>query len=1296
MNSVRERDQPSFARSGSILAYDALWQTPAITEKHAYVRLLEEKFNSPAVTYFAFPWASLIDGTNRAASLGTELRTALASADHLPRESRTISVCQHIKFRDFIAEFKRAGITDLFVSHAKKGEYVIDGIRIHPFPLYPVQLPAHEIWQPSNDAQADLFLSRKYLYSFVGAFDRRWYQTLAREWIFQLPPNPRGLIKNRNAWHYDHRVYQEQVLRKHVPEARLIEERRNALEFKQILRETQFSLCPSGSGPNSIRLWESIEFGAIPVILADDLQLPESERLWEEACVIVEESEDSIRELPAMLERLSKDRERIAAKLDALLTLKQRYGHQGFVHDILRFSEQVPPVPTKTPPTTSCERRFYLSINAVDDEVASSWVAWINDICESLGLRATICLDRELANRLTEPDTGRSVSQTIAGDGAFPLTHDWAEEDLLTVADSRVLSRTLLERFNRIAIRTKEKPTRIHGSLYDPLAIAQKHKAKTLITPQVEPLDFHQVWQPKCSLLTSMFNGDEYVQGFLQNSQSLDGYSDIEHFIVRPASPGHEHVAVCKHLDANPNAVYIWLHNDPGLYEVWNQCSRLAGAPYLSNANIDDRRAPGHVAQLTKVLDENPDIHVASAALRVTTTKNLSWEESENCEVWYANEPSEKYTAQRLFKQRDGQLIAYNAPHCMPVWRRSVHIWNGWFDERRFGPSADWEFWLRAGKKGAKFYILSQPLGLYLRAESSYWRRSGSATDFDQRIVALHADAVDPKKQNRLDPPFSPRVQSLLESRRRRDSLSYLTGLTELAADVGNDARDFPALKRLIDMIAQRDLGQSGEWLIDWRKETVNLLGLGADREGIVLRLILDALHEAGAAEEFGTVQLERATQALDQLVDLTGAPEAMLGRAFVAHLEQDVAVEQYYLARAHSANDPEFWPKLQAAYQFTRPLAELCDDIGGLPAFTQFEEVRRGQRLFFFPDYTHGNPYQKLLYAGLESRGVRIKGINELAVLLDGQKKYSPQDVLHIHWFNILYKGVEPARYQEVLETFLEQVDQLKAGGMRIFWTVHNRYSHDLDDVSIELGFQQRLCERADMVLIHHPCLLAELTEWLPNNAPIRFLEHGNYIGAYPNEITRNQARKALDLHTDDLVIGVIGQVRSYKGLSELLPILRQVMSDNSRCKLVVAGKISCEETRKALALLPTPQVLVRDSFIDDSEFQNYLNAADFVLLSYRAILTSGSLFQAFSFHIPVIAPALGSLPSYVIHGWNGFIYNNHGELSSLLHFIAQVRGKKLETMRVAVKSSAQSFQWPLPGVGGQVDTKPRLETMQ
>jgi hypothetical protein len=60
--------------------------------------------------------------------------------------------------------------------------------------------------------------------------------------------------------------------------------------YNKILLESKYSLCPSGSGPNSIRFWESLAVGSIPILSADTLELPKHE-LWDKAILRVKESD---------------------------------------------------------------------------------------------------------------------------------------------------------------------------------------------------------------------------------------------------------------------------------------------------------------------------------------------------------------------------------------------------------------------------------------------------------------------------------------------------------------------------------------------------------------------------------------------------------------------------------------------------------------------------------------------------------------------------------------------------------------------------------------------------------------------------------------------------------------------------------------------------------------------------------------------------------------------------------------------------------------------------------------------
>jgi hypothetical protein len=209
---------------------------------------------------------------------------ALKRACAIPaRSSRRVTVAQHIYALQFVDLFKTCGITDVFWPHATHQQHEIDGIRLHPFPLFPAQTP--------EAAPADLERPRRYLANFVGAYDPALYLTNVREVIFN-DSNAGGdlLIIKRDAWHFGRAVYEEQIKGVPAGDEQLLMERRHADEYLRAIKDSWFTLCPSGSGPNTIRIFESLCLGTIPVILTRDLRLPGPQRLWAKAAIIEDDS----------------------------------------------------------------------------------------------------------------------------------------------------------------------------------------------------------------------------------------------------------------------------------------------------------------------------------------------------------------------------------------------------------------------------------------------------------------------------------------------------------------------------------------------------------------------------------------------------------------------------------------------------------------------------------------------------------------------------------------------------------------------------------------------------------------------------------------------------------------------------------------------------------------------------------------------------------------------------------------------------------------------------------------------
>ncbi|MGF1492704.1 MAG: exostosin family protein [Microcoleaceae cyanobacterium] len=314
----------------NVIGHDALWQYPAITEQYAYEKAKKYlRSYDKSIVYFGFPWATLIDYfLHKPENAPLVLLTLERYKPYLKQFSRVITVCQHIHLLKFQYLFSQLGITDIFWCHAVKGQSTLPNyfdISLHPFPLYPVQAcNASPVVEP-----------RKYLFSFVGSYAPNYYLTDSRNKIIDfLSSDDRGLVISRDQWHYQKVVYDHQVKRSSQGTDKMIDTSASE-QFQTAMKQSKFALCPSGSGPNSIRLWEAIGLGAIPVVLADTYLPPGDLSLWDEATITCRETLEDIKALPDYLAKLEEDPAILERKRHALRQLWMIYGPDCFIYDII-------------------------------------------------------------------------------------------------------------------------------------------------------------------------------------------------------------------------------------------------------------------------------------------------------------------------------------------------------------------------------------------------------------------------------------------------------------------------------------------------------------------------------------------------------------------------------------------------------------------------------------------------------------------------------------------------------------------------------------------------------------------------------------------------------------------------------------------------------------------------------------------------------------------------------------------------------------------------------------------------
>lgn len=279
-----------WVRTGNVFAFPHDWQVPAKTELWAYEKLLEKAQLDVRVQYICFPWATLIDYLDHNPDKAKLLLGAVSQKP--PRMApKVVTFCQHIYALKLLKYFKEFGITDLYWSHKITGQDEVEEIKFHPYSLYPVmhfkrKMPV--INRPLKE--------RKYLYSFIGAYQSDLYLTEVRKWIFDLPKRDDAVVIERSEWHFEQDVYRSQLHGETEAEAKKKVREQHEKEYIEVMEDTVFCLCPSGSGPNSIRLWEAIKFGCVPVILSDNLDIVDVSKV-----ISFNECQDVISNLPQLL-----------------------------------------------------------------------------------------------------------------------------------------------------------------------------------------------------------------------------------------------------------------------------------------------------------------------------------------------------------------------------------------------------------------------------------------------------------------------------------------------------------------------------------------------------------------------------------------------------------------------------------------------------------------------------------------------------------------------------------------------------------------------------------------------------------------------------------------------------------------------------------------------------------------------------------------------------------------------------------------------------------------------------------
>jgi beta-1,4-mannosyltransferase len=336
-------------------------------------------------------------------------------------------------------------------------------------------------------------------------------------------------------------------------------------------------------------------------------------------------------------------------------------------------------------------------------------------------------------------------------------------------------------------------------------------------------------------------------------------------------------------------------------------------------------------------------------------------------------------------------------------------------------------------------------------------------------------------------------------------------------------------------------------------------------------------------------------------------------------------------------------------------------------------------------------NPYQELLYSEMreDHKDTKITYLTGptsyqtinlfLLPILLIYYRFCGYKIFHIHWFYAFRIPIFNFRIFKIIMKYycIFILYFIKILSYKLVWTNHETISHtaiNKDDISISRYISRFTSNIANAKIVHSEIVINEMQENGLNTNKTFIIPHGSYMNVYPDNITRDQARKKLGIQSDETMILFFGMIRPYKGIDDLIEAYSRLSKKN--VKLVIAGKcVDSKLNKKIFKFQKSIKFDFYNGHVPDEDVAKYFKASDIVCLPFKEITTSGSVLLALSFAKPIVAPRIGDLiylPSDI-----GFLYDPTTNDSLFNSLSEAVSSKHLDSISRSANRYAKTLSW-------------------
>lgn len=259
-----------------------------------------------------------------------------------------------------------------------------------------------------------------------------------------------------------------------------------------------------------------------------------------------------------------------------------------------------------------------------------------------------------------------------------------------------------------------------------------------------------------------------------------------------------------------------------------------------------------------------------------------------------------------------------------------------------------------------------------------------------------------------------------------------------------------------------------------------------------------------------------------------------------------------------------------------------------------------------------------------------------------------------------------------------------------RIVFTAHNvnagkRDSNDSWLNRFSLRVQYKL---SDHLFVHTDGMKREmLSEFHIPESKVSVIPFGINNTVPNTDLSSAEAKRRLEVNSDDKTMLFFGNIAPYKGLEYLVAAFSALVKKDRNYRLLIVGKPKGAETywneirRTIVNNNIKDRVIEKIEYVPDEATELYFKAADALILPYAHVFQSGVLFLGYNFGLPAIAADVASLKNEIVEGQTGLVFRARDPFhlaSKIEEYFDSALFRNLENTRSQIKQYANHrYSW-------------------